>query len=589
MNTTRKTLSIYWRANMSYPHLFIGACLTWLGGMILQKLILALIAAQTLNQLIIAHNAHSTDYWSIFQPHLITFAIVAIMAQVLIEVGLLLESKLETLVKPALQNRAFSWLIDQSLSFHANTFSGGLVNKVNKFTAAYITLTDVFVLVIIRMATNVLIATAIIAYFSWMIALAMFGWTIIFTILNVILTQRRMKYSKIAAEADTVLTAHLADTMGNISAVKAFGNEQQEASTHNDKSRYRASKKYDAWIQGVKNDAWMGLLMSLLQFGVLALSIHAVMINKINIATLLLIQVYLSQLINELWGFSNVSRTLEQAITDGEEMTEVFAEEPTVKDPAKPQKVVIRHGKIAFDHVSFKHDGSKRSLFTDFNLHIKSGEKIGLVGRSGSGKTTLTRILLRFSDIDAGEILIDGQNIASIKQADLRRAIAYVPQEPVLFHRSLRDNIAYGKPNASLAEIKQAAKQAHAAEFIDQLPEGYETLVGERGVKLSGGQRQRIAIARAILKDAPIIVLDEATSALDSESEKLIQAALNKLIRGRTTIVIAHRLSTIQQLDRIVVMDNGQIAEQGSHTELLSQKGAYAALWSHQSGGFIEE
>ena len=197
-------------------------------------------------------------------------------------------------------------------------------------------------------------------------------------------------------------------------------------------------------------------------------------------------------------------------------------------------------------------------------------------------------MLLRFSDVDAGEVAIDGQNIAKIKQTDLRKAIAYVPQEPLLFHRTLRENIAYANPDASDEAVHKAAKQAHASDFIENLPETYNTLVGERGIKLSGGQRQRIAIARAILKDAPILVLDEATSALDSESEKFIQAALKKLMKNRTTIVIAHRLSTIQKMDRIIVMDNGQIVEQGSHQELLKQKCAYAALWEHQSGGFIE-
>jgi ATP-binding cassette subfamily B protein len=211
------------------------------------------------------------------------------------------------------------------------------------------------------------------------------------------------------------------------------------------------------------------------------------------------------------------------------------------------------------------------------------------VGHSGSGKTTLTKLLLRFSDVDGGTISIDGQDISHIKQEDLRSHIAYVPQEPVLFHRSLAENIAYGKPDATKDEIREAARKAHADEFIQKLPKGYDTLVGERGVKLSGGQRQRIALARAILKDAPILVLDEATSALDSESEKLIQDALKKFMKGRTTIVIAHRLSTIQSMDRIAVLKDGSIAEQGSHRELLANKHTYAELWKHQSGGFLEQ
>lgn len=214
---------------------------------------------------------------------------------------------------------------------------------------------------------------------------------------------------------------------------------------------------------------------------------------------------------------------------------------------------------------------------------------MALVGHSGGGKTTITMLLLRFMDIDRGQIRIDGQNIATVKQRQLRSSIAYVPQDPALFHRTLTENIRYGKLDASQEEVVRVAKMAHAAEFIDKLRHGYETLVGERGVKLSGGQRQRIAIARAMLKNAPILVLDEATSALDSESEKLIQDVLWKLMEGRTAIVIAHRLSTIQRMDRIVVLKEGKIVEQGTHQELLQKAGVYAKLWAHQSGGFLKD
>lgn len=247
------------------------------------------------------------------------------------------------------------------------------------------------------------------------------------------------------------------------------------------------------------------------------------------------------------------------------------------------------HHESTFQDVSFTHDGAEGALFQRLNLTIRAGEKIGLVGHSGSGKTTLTRLLLRFSDIDSGSIAIDGQDIRRLTQDDLRRHIAYVPQEPILFHRSLAENIGYGKPDATQDEIAAVARLAYADEFIAQLPEGYQTLVGERGVKLSGGQRQRVAIARAMLKNAPVLVLDEATSSLDSESEVLIQSALWKLMEGKTAIVVAHRLSTIQKMDRIVVLDRGKIVEMGTHKELLKIGGAYAKLWAHQSGGFIEE
>jgi ATP-binding cassette subfamily B protein len=271
-------------------------------------------------------------------------------------------------------------------------------------------------------------------------------------------------------------------------------------------------------------------------------------------------------------------------------MISMLEEPAELTDPEHPEPVRIQRGDIHFNAAVFRHDGADDPIFSGLDLHIKPGEKVGLVGHSGSGKTTLTRLLLRFSDIQGGTITIDGQDITAISQDDLRRHIAYVPQEPLLFHRSVHDNIAYGQARASRQAVESAAKMASAHEFIVSLPQGYDTLVGERGVKLSGGQRQRIAIARAMLKNAPILVLDEATSALDSESEVLIQAALWKLMEGRSAIVIAHRLSTIQKMDRIIVLDKGVIVEEGSHKQLIGrQGGTYAKLWAHQSGGFIED
>ena len=589
MNTHLKTLGIFWRENMRHPFLAIGCSLCWTIGITLQRLILALIAARALNKLIEVHNQPNVDFWQIFGPYLIAFAVVGIVAQALIDLGLLMLSKLTTKVRPRLQNRAFKWLLSQSLAFHSNTFSGALVNQVSKFTAAYNVITDTFVLTIIKMAISVVAATIIIAFYSPVIAVGMALWTVVFVSLNLLLVKRRIRYSKVAARAETVVTAHLADAMGNIAAIKAFGKEDDEHSLHAEKTHDRAIKRLRAWMVALQGDVVLGLLMTILQFGVLVLSIWGVLNKTIDIGTLLLIQVYIMQIVGELWNLSNVTRNLEQQFTDAEEMTEIFDMQPDVQDPENPKQLSVKGGNITFNDVSFAHEGMDDGLFQSFSLTIKPGEKIGLVGRSGSGKTTLTRLLLRFSDIDNGEILIDGQNIAMVTQADLRKHIAYVPQEPMLFHRSLRENIAYGDNSIPMEAIEAAARKAYAHEFIDLLPDKYETLVGERGVKLSGGQRQRIAIARAILKNSPILVLDEATSALDSESEKLIQQALGDLMQNRTAIVIAHRLSTIQKMDRIVVMSEGAIAEQGTHAELIAKNGAYAQLWKHQSGGFIED
>jgi len=287
-----------------------------------------------------------------------------------------------------------------------------------------------------------------------------------------------------------------------------------------------------------------------------------------------------------VWSISKNLVRMVTAITDADEMVQIFEQDLDVQDCSEPQKARFSKGHVVFDKVSFTYENG-RKLFSSISLDIKAGERVALVGHSGAGKSTALKLLLRFADVSKGAIFIDEQNIARLAQDDLRQNIAYVPQEPVLFHRSLRDNIAYAKPRATAREIEDAARMARAHEFIESLPQGYKTLVGERGIKLSGGERQRVAIARAMLKDAPVLVMDEATSSLDSISEGKIQAAFEDLMQGRTTIVIAHRLSTIRRMDRIIVFDEGKITEDGDHEALLSLGGTYAALWHSQVGGFI--
>jgi ATP-binding cassette subfamily B protein len=310
--------------------------------------------------------------------------------------------------------------------------------------------------------------------------------------------------------------------------------------------------------------------------------------SGISIEAVFLTFSYFAQSTRVMWEFNRIYRTLEASLTDAAQFTELLLEPPRIVDADPVEPFEPRDTGVQFRSVRFAY-GSRPPLFDGFDLMIAPGEKVGLVGRSGGGKTTLTRLLLRFSDLQAGTIEIGGCNIARVAQRALRETIAMVPQEPAMFHRSIAENIRFGRPSATDAEVRRAAELAHAAEFVEGLPAGYDTLVGERGVKLSGGQRQRIAIARAILKDAPILVLDEATSALDSESEKHIQEALWTLMKDRTAIVIAHRLSTVRRMDRLVVLDGGTIVEEGRHDQLLAARGHYAVLWEHQSGGFLTE
>jgi len=306
----------------------------------------------------------------------------------------------------------------------------------------------------------------------------------------------------------------------------------------------------------------------------------------ISTGTVVLTQTYMVIIFDRMWDLGNSLTKFMKSAADMQEMVDIFEVKLDIADPKHPEKIRMGEGHVVFSDMTFSYPNGKE-VFSGFNLDIKPGERIGLVGQSGAGKSTVTKLLLRFTDVTAGSITIDGQDIRAVTQDDLRNIISYVPQEPVLFHRTLRENIAYGKPNATLEEIQEAARRAHAAEFISELELGYDTYVGERGVKLSGGERQRIAIARAILKDAPVLMLDEATSSLDSHSEALIQDAFNELMKGKTTIVIAHRLSTIQKMDRIIVLENGRIIEEGTHAELLAQKnGSYKDMWDLQAGGF---
>jgi ATP-binding cassette subfamily B protein len=350
---------------------------------------------------------------------------------------------------------------------------------------------------------------------------------------------------------------------------------------------YRANYKLS--VEVLKTEALSHVQTNSFQVVALVTGLIAVTTYGTNVSLLYLVISYTGAIVNQLLQFSRLIRNVNRSLGDSVEMTEILSITPEVTDPRRPEKNRIHRGEVSFKSVTFAYpENTQEPLFQDLSFKIKPGEKVGLVGPSGGGKTSITKLLLRFMDIRDGTITIDGQDIARLRQADLRAQIAYVSQEPILFHRSLAENIGYGDLNANSRAIEAIAKLANAHEFISRLPQGYNTLVGERGVKLSGGQRQRVAIARAMLKNAPLLVLDEATSALDSESEVLIQDALWKLMEGRTAIVIAHRLSTIQKMDRIIVLDGGKIVEQGSHKELLTLGGTYAKLWEHQSGGFME-
>ena len=496
----------------------------------------------------------------------------------------------ETALQRDLHSRCFSKLTNQTMFFHANKFGGSLVSQTNKLNGAVERFWDTIFWSILPLVISLAGSIIILSTLIWQYALFLFIFSIIFSIAVYFGSRPMAKLSEKEAKASNKVSGQLADMVSNILAVKSSGAESLE--------QKRFSKTVSSWrsaslgtMRGfLKVSTVYSTINTIIKIGAIAFAVYAAQHNLVSVASVYLIITYTGSVAHELWNMNGIMRSYNRIIGDAHDMVEILKTPTTLVDRSD-KKLKIKRGGITMDKVTFTHDeGQGDTLFHDFSLTIRPGEKIGLVGASGSGKTTLTKLLLRFADIDSGKITIDSQDIAEVTQASLRQQIAYVPQEPLLFHRSVRENIAYSRPDATDTEIEKAAKKAGAYDFIVKLQDGFDTLVGERGVKLSGGQRQRIAIARAILKDAPILVLDEATSALDSESEALIQKSLETLMKNRTSIVIAHRLSTIAKLDRIIVLENGRIVEDGSHDQLLAKKrGVYAKLWARQSGGFIEE
>ena len=487
-----------------------------------------------------------------------------------------------------LSQLAFNAVINQSMTFHSNRFSGSLTSAANKLPNAFISLKSNFVWDIYPLILTVLYSIGVTAVVCLPFAGILLTYATIYMTVAIVTYYKTRHVDEGLANAENKQTGQLADAITNEMSVKSYARESFERARFG-RATARTKK---ATFEVAKVSFWRNLSMNVINMvtyaALLVLIIMSHDLFGLSIASVVFIYSLANSLLSNVWTINHILRSINSSLGNAKEMVEIL-DLPYIIDDKTDKPLKVTKAEIDFSHISFQHEEQKDKLFFDFDLEIPAGKTVGLVGVSGSGKTTLTKLLLRFADVMSGAIYIDGHDIRDVTQNSLREAIAYVPQDSSLFHRSVFENIAYGKPGASEEEVVRAAKLANADEFIRELPDGYETLVGERGVKLSGGQRQRIAIARAILKDAPILVLDEATSALDSESEALIQGALKNLMKGRTSIVVAHRLSTIAGLDEIVVLKDGAIVEKGSHRELLAKNGEYAKLWSRQSGAFLEE
>ncbi len=584
-STIKKTLKIY-RAEIAKDKksFWIYATLIPFNRM-LYLVILPLLFSLIIQSLIV-----SPDNWEYPTKLLVIATVVSIVSLITARVGFSRLFFHEERMQSTLLETAMTSLSQHSDQFFASRKVGSLAGDVMKFSHSILNFMDVIFLQASGVVVNFTMSLVVIAFLSPVLLVPLAIITLLIVGMSIRGTIRRGPFRHKRKVLTSRLGGVIGDIIGNQQIVRYFATEPHEMQRVRS-GRSEIEKVVRKEIDIIENESILrqGMLF-IFQILTLAICIWLYTSDSVSIAALIFAVTYLGRLTGSLFDISPIIRGTEQAFLDAADITEILSETPEVQDDSGAQALKVLKGKIQLKAVDFAYQDSKNDLVVhNLTLDIPAGQRVGLAGHSGGGKTTVTKLLLRFADVTNGEICIDSQNINDVTQKSLRENIAYVPQEAYLFHRSLRDNVSYGRKNATEKEIETALKRANAWEFVEKLPLGIDTIVGERGVKLSGGQRQRIAIARAILKDAPILVLDEATSALDSQSEKLIQLSLDELMKNRTSIVIAHRLSTIAKLDRIIVLEDGKVAEDGTHTELLKRRGIYANLWSHQSGGFIEE
>ncbi len=480
---------------------------------------------------------------------------------------------------------AFARLQRFSTDWHANAFAGSTVRKVSRAMWALDLLNDTL---IIALMPSLLMLVGSVALLSWywpMMGLLVAIGSVLFIVCTIVISLGFVAPAATLANSwDTRMGGALADAISCNAVVKAFGAETREdARLEKVVTKWRGRTRR-TWLIGTLNGFIQGANLLVMRGVVIAFALYLWSQGKATAGDITFVLTAFFMLQGYLRDVGMHIRNLQRSVNDMEELVQIEAEPYGIADKLNAPAIQITNGEISFDKVTFHYGNHEDPLYRDFSVKIDAGERVGLVGHSGSGKTTFVKLIQRLYDVSGGAIRIDGQNIAEMTQASLRSQIAIVQQEPILFHRTLAENIAYTRPSATQAEIEEAARLASAHDFINRLPKGYSTLVGERGVKLSGGERQRVAIARAFLADAPVLILDEATSSLDSESEVLIQQAMERLMVGRTTLVIAHRLSTVRALDRLLVFDRGKIVEEGDHDALIRKSdGIYRRLFERQA------
>ncbi|CED57208.1 ABC-type multidrug efflux pump, ATP-binding component [Aliivibrio wodanis] len=493
----------------------------------------------------------------------------------------------------AIRWQAHRYLLKQSVSFYSDDFAGRIATKVMQTSLAVretvMKLLDVLVYISVYFTSMVVM----VGQADWRLMAPMLIWLAAYIGIQFYFVPKLKAVSEKQADARSTMTGRIVDSYTNINTVKLFSHSTRETEYAEEGMEEFLGTVHKQMRLATGINISVEIINYLLVFSIAAVSIMLWIDNVLSVGAIA-IAISLALRINGMshWIMWEISSLFENlgTVTDG---INTLSKPISINDKPEATELKVTQGSIKFDNVNF-HYGENKGVINDLNLEIKPGEKIGLVGRSGAGKSTLVNLLLRFHDIESGAISIDGHDLRDVTQDSLRSQIGMVSQDTSLLHRSIRDNIKYGRPEATDEELFAATKQAQAHEFIESLTDsygskGYDAQVGERGVKLSGGQRQRVAISRVLLKDAPLLILDEATSALDSEVEAAIQDSLDELMEGKTVIAIAHRLSTIAAMDRLLVMDQGKVVEQGTHKELVQLGGIYAQLWNHQTGGFISE
>ena len=580
---TREIHRLFWNGNLQDKKTLIFCYLTRVPAVAAYNIFIPLVGAYGI-QAILAKDTASVNHYALL------VIILSLVYSVLWTSGGVAISKNAIKGSEYIQNKIFSSLLHKDYDFYSNAYFGSLGAQAARLRDAFNNYGELMTLSIPKQVTIVLAGVGVIGYQSPLLALvtviAMF-FILSFTLWS---SSWRLKYRREVGEASSNVAASIGDALTHGTTVKSFAMEEFEEARLQHSLKAWSRAQYISWISAAPADNGRMVLAAIATAVLLIMSSRLYLTGHISITLVVLVQLYVIKLVSATLDIAEIVKRFEEVMGSAYEPVKTMLATNTIQDPENP-KVLEQESTytLKLDDVTYCYPEAAKSqtAVADFSITIKPGEKVGLIGYSGSGKTTLTKLILRFMDVTSGRITVNNIDIRDITQKDLRNIISYVPQEPLLFHRSIAENISYAKPASSTSEIEHAAKLAYVDEFAKTLPKGYDTLVGERGVKLSGGQRQRVAIARAILKDSPILVLDEATSALDSKSEKYIQDALWKLMKDRTALVIAHRLSTIQRMDKIVVMDKGKIVQIGSHEELRNKPGIYANLWAHQSGGYI--